>query len=168
MNSTEKFDLIVELEETTHEFKEDEALKLIEIELKNHSQNYYIKESEFYDVFMVELRPDKFKTAQKLAKTSLKTIYNIIPIESVVLTRPEKIVKEIINMSKDKIKEGETFAVRCKIRGIRYIKSKDEFIHSIIQEIEKLNVRSNEIDPDWVIHVEVVGENTGISILKRR
>jgi tRNA acetyltransferase TAN1 len=116
---------------------------------------------------MVELTKNDLKTALKLAKTSIHKKYEIVPIESVVLTRPELIIKQIINMSKNRIKDGETFAIRCNVRGRRYIKSKEEFISTIYREIGKLNGRPDDNHPDWIIHIEVIGENTGLSVLKR-
>jgi tRNA acetyltransferase TAN1 len=72
-----------------------------------------------------------------------------------------------MNMSKNRIKEGETFAIRCNILGKRYIRNKEKFINNIYKEIVKLNGRPDETHPDWVIHIEVIGENTGVSVLKR-
>lgn len=136
------------------------------MELKNHDPRYYIKESEFYNIFMVELRDNSKINALKLAKRSHDKNYEIVPIESVVLTRPENIANKIINISKDKIKNGETFTIKCNIRGKRYIKSKDEFKKSLYHKIEKLNGKTDDKNPDWIIHIEVVGENTGISVLR--
>ena len=169
MNNTENFDLIVKLEEeNTLQYDEEMVIEKLENEIKNLDTAYFIKETEFYNVFMVELTRNDLKTALKLSKTSVQNNFEMIPIESVVLTRPEKILKQIINISKNKIKAGETFAIRCNIRGKKYIKTKEEFINSIYKEIEKLNGTPDEIRPNWVIHIEVVGENTGISVLKRK
>lgn len=168
MYPTERFDLIVKLEEYKNQTRchEVTTLEQIELELKNHDPFYYLKESEFLNIFMVELRTDKLRTALKLANASLNNAFEMVPIESVVFTRPEKIVDKIINISKDKIKDGETFVVKCNISGQKCIKSQGELVQSIYQEMENLNFKPHENNPDWVIHVEVVGENTGISVLK--
>ena len=168
MYPTEKFDMIVKLEEqeNKNEYNEIMAIEQVEMELKNHDPLYYIKESEFCNIFMVELGKDKLKTALKLANASLNNSFEIVPIENVVITRQEKILEQIINTSKDKIKDGETFSVQCNIIGQRYIKSKEELLKSIDQEMKNLKINQAKNEPDWVIHVEVVGENTGISVLK--
>ncbi len=168
MYPSEKFDLIVKLEENKipPEFRENMVLEKLESELKTNNSHFYIKESEFYNVFMVELKEDKLKTALKLANSSLNNL-EMIPIECVVITRPEKILKKIINISKNKIKDGETFTVRCNTRGERYIKKKEEFINSIYKELRKLDGKPDQNHPDWIIHIEVLGENTGISVLKQ-
>ena len=90
-----------------------------------------------------------------------------MPIELVIRTRPDIIAEKVITISKDKIKSDETFIVRGDVRGREYIKSKEKFLAFISQEIiEKLGVEIEKNSPDWVIQIEVVGENTGISVLK--
>ncbi len=169
MIPTEKFDLIVKFEEdkAPTDLNEYMAMKKLEDKLKNHDPRFYLKESEFYNVFLVELMEKNLNTALKLAETSLKKNFEILPIETVVPTRPKEILKEIINTSKDKIKDGETFTIKCNIRGSRYIKTREEFINHLYTEIEKTNRKPDENHPDWIIHIEVVGENTGISVLKQ-
>ena len=167
MENTEEFDLIVKVDETDEDgYDEEKVLEQIGKQIKPHDNSYFIKETEYFNIFMVELTKNDLKTALKLAKKP-KNNYEMVPIESVVLTRPDQILNQIMNMSKNRIKEGETFAIRCNILGKRYIKNKEKFIHNIYKEIVKLNGRPDETHPDWVIHVEVIGENTGVSVLKR-
>lgn len=168
MVPTEKFDMIVKLEESENQKQEEEilAMKQIEMELENQGPYFYIKESEFYNVYMVELKSDKIKTAMELANKVLNTVFEIVPIECVVVTSPDQIIEKVINISKNKIKTGETFKVKCNIRGENYIKSSEEFFQHLNHEMGKINILPNENNPDWVVHIEVIGENTGISILK--
>lgn len=165
--NTEKFDLIVKLEEENQpqEYYEEIVLEQIEDKLKEYDFRYFIKESEYINIFMVELDENELKTAVKIANASEPNNLEMIPIESVVITRPEKILRTIIKMSKERIKEGETFSIHCNIRG-RYIKTKEEFISSLITELVKLKGAPDEINPDWVIHIEVLGESTGVSVLR--
>ena len=169
MKHTEKFDLIVELEENnqTQLYQEDKILKKIEKQLKIHDPSFYIKESEYYNVYMVELKQNNIKTAKKLTNSNIENKLKIIPIDNVVLTRPEKIESKIMKISKEKIKNGDTFTIDCNIRGKRYIKSKEKFIKSLYKKIEKLNGKPDETNPNWIIHIEVLGENTGISVVKK-
>lgn len=168
MIPTEKFDMIVKLEEHENQKQEEEilAIEQIEMELENQGPYFYIKESEFYNVYMVELRSDKIETALKLANAAINTAFEIVPIEYVVVTRQDQIIEKVINISKDKIKRGETFKVKCNIRGENYINSKEEFFHHLYHEMEKINILADENNPDWVVHIEVVGENTGVSVMK--
>jgi len=114
---------------------------------------------------MVELDENELQTAVKIAHASQPNKLEMIPIESVVLTRPEIILERIIKISKERIRDGETFKIQCNIRG-RYIKTKDEFISSVVRELEKLKGKPDESNPDWVIHIEVLGESTGVSVLR--
>ncbi|MEN6591715.1 MAG: THUMP domain-containing protein [Methanobacterium sp.] len=170
MMTNEKFDLVVEIEENKAppEFDEYMAIEKLEDKLKNYDSRFYIKESEFYNVFLVELLETNINAALKLAETSLKKNFDVVPIELVVSSKPEIILKNIINISKNKIKDGETFTIKCNIRGTRYIKSKEKFMDSIYKELEKTKGQPDETRPDWIIHIEVVGEHTGISVVKRK
>lgn len=169
MMNNEKFDLIIEIEESKAppEFDEYMAIEKLEDKLKNYESRFYIKESEFYNVFLVELLETNINTALKLAETSLKKNFDVVPIESVVSSRPDLILENIIDVSKNKIKDGETFAIKCNIRGTRYIKSKEKFMDFIYKKLEKIKGRPDETRPDWIIHIEVVGEYTGISVIKK-
>lgn len=170
MEPTEKFDLIVKFEENNipQEFNEEIAMEKLEDELKNHDPGYYIKETEFYNIFMVEFKKDRLKTAQKLQDRSVNDDFEMVLIESVVSTSPEKILENILNISKNRIKDGETFTIKCNIKGKRYIKTREAFINSVYKELEKINGKPDEISPDWVINIEALGENTGISVLRRK
>ena len=170
MTENEKFDLVIELEKkkVPEEFDEYIAIDKLEDKLNDYDQRFYIKESEFYNVFLVELMERNKNIAMELAETSLKKNFEIIPIESVVSSQPEKIVENIVDNSKNKIKNGETFTIKCNIRGSRYIKTNKEFIDSINNELIKTGRKPDNTHPDWIIHIQVVGENTGISVLKNK
>ncbi len=169
MNPTEKFDMILELEgdNQTQPNQEVKTIKKIEKQLKIHDPRFYIKESEYYNVYMVELKQNNIKTVKKLRNSGIENKLKIIPIDNVVLTRPERIESKIIKISKEKMKNGDTFTIDCNIRGKRYIKSKEVFIKSLYKKIEKLNGKPDDANPNWIIHIEVLGENTGISIVKK-
>jgi tRNA acetyltransferase TAN1 len=171
MIENEKFDLIIEIEENevTEELDEYIAIDKLEDKLNDYDQRFYIKESEFYNVFFVELMERNENTAMELAETSLKKNFEIIPIESVVSSQPEKILEKIVDTSKTKIKNGETFTIKCNIRGSKYIKTNKElFIDSINNELIKTGRKPDNTNPDWTIHIQVVGENTGISVVKNK
>jgi tRNA acetyltransferase TAN1 len=163
---TEKFDLLVTFEEDLTYY--EQLIDEIEMILKNMMNSFYIKESEINNVLMVELGSDDLKKSLKLAEETITTVPKFIHIEFVVRTRLDKIVEKVINISRDKIKKGETFKIECDLRGTRYIASKEILLESLHKEItEELKILPDENNPDWLIHIEVVGENTGISVLKK-
>lgn len=166
MKNIENFDLIVKIDEneTRHESNEEVAIE----KLKNHLKepDFYLKECEFDNIFMVELK-EKLKNIVNLQKRSIQDDFEMLSIENVILTRPDKILENILSISKKRINKGDTFAVRCNIKGNKFIKKREEFIKSVYKEIEKINGKPDEIHPDWIIHIEVLGENTGISVLKQ-
>jgi tRNA acetyltransferase TAN1 len=102
-----------------------------------------------------------------LRSTPTTAISKAVPIESVVRTRLESILEKVVNLAALKVKSGDSFAVRCDVRGRRYIKSKENLINKISDKlVEKLDLSPNGRDPDWIVQVEVVDENTGVSVLK--
>ena len=126
------------------------------------------KKSEEVEIYKSEGNiSNNIKTVKKLRNSGIENKLKIIPIDNVVLTRPERIESKIIKISKEKMKNGDTFTIDCNIRGKRYIKSKEVFIKSLYKKIEKLNGKPDDANPNWIIHIEVLGENTGISIVKK-
>lgn len=168
MVSNEKFDIIVKFDEanTPEEFDEYQAIEEIETELKNHNPCFYIKETEFYNVFLVELMEKNLKTATELAKIASNNEFKLLPVEDVMYTQPKTILENLINISNKKIKHGETFTISCNVEGRQYIKSEKEFKNQLYSAANQINGEVDENSPDWAIHVEVVGGNTGISVLR--
>lgn len=168
MYGIEKFDLIVKIDgnEATLE-PEEIAIEKLKTQLKNQDPYFYLKECEFDNIFMVELK-GRMNSTTKLSNALPKDNFQMVPIENVVLTRPEVILENILRISAKKIKDEDTFAIRCNIKGSKFIKKRETFIKSIYKEIEKINGKADEIHPDWIIHIEVLGENTGISVINQR
>ncbi len=169
MNPTESFNLLITFKghKTPEAGEELLGIEEIELTLQDEKNLFDIKETEFQNVVLIESGSDPLVIARKLAEASTTVISKIVPIELVVRTRSDLIAEKLISLTKDKIKSGETFVVRGDIRGRSHIKSKEEFLSSLSQEVtEKLGVEKDESDPNWIIQIEVVGENTGISVLK--
>lgn len=102
-----------------------------------------------------------------LRSTPTTAVSKVVPIESVVRTRLDSILEKVLILAAGKVKSGDSFAVRCDVRGRKYIKSKEDLIDKISEQIvENLDLSPDGQDPDWVVQVEVVDENTGVSILK--
>lgn len=169
MSPNENFDLLLALKRYKSQYESEEFLVIEEIEstLSNEVKSFYIKESEFYNTVLVELESDPLETALKLQNTSINDLSQIVPIEEVVRTRPEYITEKVITRSREKMNPGETFVIRCNLRGKRYIESKEQLLRTIIPLLKKeLQVETAKNKADWLIRIEVVGENTGISILR--
>lgn len=169
MKPTESFNLLVTF--TGHKTPEsgEELLGMEEIEMALEDQKdlFDIKNTEFYNVALIQSDSDPKATARLLRDASTTVISKIVPVEMVVRTRKDSIVEKVISLSRDKIKANETFVVRGDIRGRGHIESKEDLLSVITQEItEKLLVEKEEDYPDWVVQIEVVGENTGISVLR--
>ena len=92
---------------------------------------------------------------------SIRYCLRIIPIQKVIETTIENIEKTIENMN-EQIKSGETYRISIEKRNSDL--SSKEIITKIADKI-KNNV-SLEF-PDKVVLIEILGNNTGISILKK-
>jgi tRNA acetyltransferase TAN1 len=105
--------------------------------------------------------------AVKLLENAQTTVISkVVLIENVVRTRLDIILEKILDLAGNRIVSGDSFKVICDLRGRKYIKSREELIEKISEElIEKFEAVNDDTDSDWIIQVEVVGENTGISIL---
>ena len=169
MKPTESFNLLVTFKGRKTEDTGEELLGIEEIELalQDEKNLFSIKETGFYNVVFLQSDSDPLKITKILAESTTTVISKIVPMEVVVRTRGDLITEKVIKLSKEKIKSRETFIVRGDLRGRGYIESKEELLSSITQKItEDLQIEMDENEPDWVVQIEVVGENTGISVLK--
>ncbi len=169
MNPNENFDLLLTLKRYKSQYECEEFLIMEEIEstLSDQVKSFYIKESEFYNTILVELDGDPMEIAPKLQNTPINDLFQIVPIEEVVRTKPEYITEKLITLGRKKMKPGETFVIRYNLRGRRYLESKEELLRNITpQLIKELKVKIDKNKADWLIQIEVVGENTGISVLR--
>ena len=84
----------------------------------------------------------------------------MIPIQSVTETEMSKITKEVIKL-KDIIQQNDSYRITIEKRNT------DMSSTEIITEIAKIFPNKVSLNqPDWIILIEILGDKTGISILK--
>jgi len=138
----------------------------IELILQNYESVLNIKESDFLNVILLDLIMNPLEAVKIIGNTPTTVISKVVPIESVVRTNLDSILEKVVNLARDKVSSGDSFKLICDLRGRKYIKSKELLLDRISGElIEKFNLSADGKDSDWVVQLEVVGENTGISIL---
>ncbi len=125
--------------------------------------NLKIKKTPFRGVFLVKTEEDALKLIDKYETTA---VCRVIPLEIIVKTEEEEIMKNALFLSMNKIHEGDTFAVRCKNRGekLNSKKLERELGEKILNSIK--NIKVNLTFPKKTVRIEVFGRNTGISILE--
>lgn len=167
ITTTEEFDLIVMFNECANEYLNEELPGILEIEdaLKNIDIKPYIKESEFDNVVLVEIGDNFIEATKKLNNTPTKTISRAIPINSVINTDFYDIINKIKELSIEKTRFGDTFRVACDVMSTENL-VESTVIEAVKEELTDLNLVFDENDPKWQIHIEVIGENTGLSLLK--
>ncbi len=125
-----------------------------------------MKDSNYPNVLLLDLNMDPLKAIDILDNTQTTVVSKIVPIESVVRTTLDGILENVVYLAGLKVNKGDSFNIICDLRGRKYIKSKEELVDKISNElIEKFNLINDGLDSDWVVQLEVVGENTGISIV---
>ncbi len=174
IKSLDGFNLLVTVQGHKDSQSGEELMGIEEIELalSSYEPILYIKESQYPNVILVELTMDPEEAVMILKEAPTTVISKVIPIDYVVKTQIDAILEKTLLIAREKMSSGESFVVRGDLRGRRYIKSKEELIERVYDEIfNKLDIsldpqsQDNE-NPDWIIQIEVVGDDTGISILK--
>jgi tRNA acetyltransferase TAN1 len=165
---TESFNLLITLRGQKGQGEGEEAMGLEEIEmaLQNEERVLNFKESNFPNVILIDLDMEPLDAVKLLSNASTTVISKVVIIEKVVRTRLESILEQINNLASNRVVQGDSFKVICDLRGRKYFNSTDELVEKITEElVEKFNLEANGADSDWVVQIEVVGENTGISLL---
>jgi tRNA acetyltransferase TAN1 len=167
ITTTEEFDLIVMFNESANEDLNGELQGIQEIEdtLKNSDIKPYIKESEFNNVVLVEIGDNFIEATKKLKNTPTKTISRVIPIIRVINTDFNDIINKIKELSIEKTQPGDTFSVSCDVMNYNNLRE-STVTEAVKDELIKLNLVFDENDPKWNVDIGVIGENTGLSLLK--
>ncbi|MDD3985918.1 MAG: THUMP domain-containing protein [Methanobacterium sp.] len=159
--------MVVMFDYKDYEDGEDELLGIEELEqtLENLTPELYIKETKSSDVVLVELGTDSVAVANKISKTPTKIISRVVPINTVVGTSPSSIIKKIKKLSSEITQANDTFLVKCYEENKNNIKCQ-EIKKQVINELNDMNLKFNETNPKWIVYIEIIGENTGLNILK--
>ncbi|MGZ7048113.1 MAG: THUMP domain-containing protein [Methanobacterium sp.] len=148
------------------------GIEEIELALSSYEPVLYIKESHYPNVILVELTMDPEEAVAILKEAPTTVINKVVPIDTVVKTQIDSILEKSWVIAREKMSSGDTFVVRADLRGREYIQSKEELIETVANELidkldQNLDPQSlNTDNPDWIVQIEVVGEDTGISVLK--
>lgn len=117
-------------------------------------------------LIMARTKLDLVKAIQSLrdelhrSPDSFRILLRVMPIEAVVRTEIGVIAEAAQGLA-SKIREGESFRVTLEKRrtGLR----SSEVIDAVAEGIER---RVDLEEPDWVILVEIVGNYTGVSVVR--
>ena len=118
-------------------------------------------------ILTAETKLDPIKVVRKIKEMvldepwSVRYCLRIIPIQKVIETKIEEIEKTVSDMSQE-ITDGETYRISIEKRNSNL--SSQEIIKKIANKIK--NKVSLEF-PDKVVLIEILGNKTGISILKK-
>ena len=91
---------------------------------------------------------------------SIRYCLRVIPIQSLTETNIDKIKENVIKL-KDSIQKNDSYRITIEKRNTSISSSE------IITEVAKIFPNKVSLNqPDWVVLIEIIGNETGISILK--
>lgn len=174
--NTEKFDLVVKFDDSyaneerseinvDEQVDEIEGIDEIQDALTPKDPELFIKESESLDVVLVELGTDSFEAAKLLRNSNPKIVSRVIPIKKVVKTDLKEISRSLKELAIKEMEPGDNFTIEATVVSHENIET-DAILEEIEYELNMINMNFDETDPKWKIFVEVIGENTGLNILK--
>jgi tRNA acetyltransferase TAN1 len=123
--------------------------------------------TEMSGILIAETKLNPIEVVRKIKEMvldepwSVRYCLRIIPIQKVIETKIDEIEKTVSNMN-EQIVDGETYRISIEKRNSDL--SSQKIIKKIANEIK--NKVSLEF-PDKVILIEILGNKTGISILKK-
>lgn len=150
---------------------EIKGMEEIETILNNTDIWFYITESEFHDIVTVELDVNPRKAISHLSKSPTVAIERAVPIDSVVSSPLESVIKTILKLASMKIDKNESFTVQCESKeeefeSIENSISPDKLINHISGELCELGLEYKDKNTDWIIQIEELGEDTGIAVCR--
>ena len=143
---------------------EEELMNILE---KFGDTDSKISITEMSGILTAETKLEPIEVVRKIKEMlldepwSIRYCLRIIPIQKVIETKIEEIEKMVTDMS-EQISDGETYRISIEKRNSDL--SSQEIISKIANKIK--NKVSLEF-PDKVILIEILGNKTGISILKK-
>jgi tRNA(Ser,Leu) C12 N-acetylase TAN1 len=167
IKTTEKFELMVIFDDSDGEELDEEVIGITELEqtLENVNLQLYIKESECSNVVFVECERNCVEAAKELKNTPVKRISRIIPINIALKTNFDDIILKIKELSLNIIKSGDTYNIKCDVMKNTDL-TEEQIKNAINNELKELNMIYDDKKHKWEIYIGVIGENTGLSILK--
>ena len=105
----------------------------------------------------------KFKELLTEEPWQFRYILRVIPLEKILYTDLKNIEIEGENLSMNKIRVNDSFRISVEKRHTS-TRSK-EIISSIANKLQNKVSLEN---PDWIILIEIIGNKTGISVLRER
>lgn len=179
----EEFVILVKFE--NNEIYENEGQEKIYPEIRGKNElmkvletigiGFYIMESEFYDTVTVEINTEPLQVIKQIQQTPTVAIKSIVPLDSVVSSSSDDLIATIKKLASDKIDKEQSFTVRLSSNGgkLRGIKFPEKIISKIYEELcnefnlqNHDNLQYHDENTDWIIQIEELGEDKGISIFR--
>lgn len=137
------------------------------LELEWALEDATVKRTTWRGILLVYTSHNKREAIRRIREFETQAIFKVVPLEVLVESNEEKIIKTAVELAKKRIKAEESFAARCRVRGKKFASAKEleRKVGGAVKEAT--NARVDLTDPDWTVIVEVLERRTGISVLER-
>jgi len=130
--------------------------------LLRYDETAEVYKTEFPGVLLADTKLPLSKAVSYLKRFEMAYVHRITPLSKTVEASTDVIIEAALQLVRSELKTGSSFAVRCVKRGNR-IKSKREIEKKIGEVIvRELKARVNLSNPEYILHVEVLGDFAGI------
>ncbi len=149
---------------TTVQGKEHTALEEIPDCLYRYDQGVRVEKTPYGGVLKVYTSLPSREAARIISSCWVSFVKRVVPVDVEVEARLEAIVDAALKLARG---VEDSVAVRCVKRGSRIPSSKvvEEEVGAALKD--KLGLKIKLEDPDYVLRVEVVGDEAYLSLLSR-
>jgi len=145
--------------------EDDAGIEILDYIFPYDSKAKYVKTS-FPGIILILSKLNSDRVMEMLKDRIISKAYRIVPIQRLIKIDLNGIINTVIELA-SKIKGEVKFKVECKLRGVKSIER-----NIIVKEIaEKLKEKWGWIvdleNPEYIVTIEGIGENVGISVVRR-
>jgi len=124
-----------------------------------------VKRTPYPGVILVTVPMERDAALEAIRAYETTAIHRAIPLDEMIPTDKGRIIEQGFEMARERIAEGEAFAVRCKRRGNKVPSSKDIERELGARIVDELGAVVNLDYPKKIVKVEILGNRTGISVI---
>ncbi|WP_048151319.1 THUMP domain-containing protein [Palaeococcus ferrophilus] len=126
-----------------------------------------VKRTKWRGVLLAYTSHDKGEAIRRIREFETQAIFKVVPLEVLVESNEDEIIKRAVELAKERIKPEDSFAARCRVRDKKFASAKEleRKVGGAVKDAT--NARVDLTDPDWTVMVEVLERKTGISVLGR-
>ena len=130
-------------------------------------EDAHIKKTRYPGVLLAKTETPREEAITALREYESTAIFKVIPLDAMITTTDkDELLGLAMDMAREKISPGETFAVRCRRRGTRMVESSRDIECELgARIVDEIGATVNLDYPEKTLRVEIMGNRVGISVL---